>query len=68
MIVVGNFSGFGEISFHKDNDDYINAIVSIGGSDVIGGNTVYYSGINMKNIGKNYIPSHLNMAGFRRLF
>ena len=52
MIVIGNFSGSGEIPIHKDSDDYINTIVSIGGNDVIGGSTVYYSGNSMKNIGK----------------
>ena len=51
MIVVGNFQGHGEIPLHKDNDDYINAIVSIGGTNVEGGNTVYYTGTDMKNLG-----------------
>ena len=52
MIVVGDFSGSGEIPLHKDNDDHINAIVSFGENHIEGGMTVYYSGINTKNVGK----------------
>ena len=48
MIVVGDFSGTGYIPLHTDKDDYINAIVSIGNSEVSGGSTVYYSGKNNK--------------------
>ena len=52
MIVVGDFSGTGEILLHKDNDDHINAIVYVGENKIIGGMTVYYSGINAKNVGE----------------
>ena len=52
MIVVGDFSGHGEIPLHRDNDDYINAIVSFGDNKIKGGSTVYYSGANVKIVGK----------------
>ena len=41
MIVVGDFSGTDYITLHTDKDEYINAKVSIGNSEVSGGSTVY---------------------------
>ena len=51
MIVVGDFTGSGEIPLHFDSNDYINAIVSIGDKQIIGGNTVYYDGTTPKKPG-----------------
>ena len=52
MIVVGYFSGNGEIPLHKDNDDHINAIASIGNNMIEGGKYIYYLEVNMKYEGK----------------
>ena len=52
MIVVGNFKGSGVIPLHKDTDDYITALVSIGDSEIVGGNTTYYSGKDINMCGK----------------
>ena len=52
MIVVGDFTGHGEIPLHFDTDDYINAIVSIGDKKVVGGGTVYFVGISAKHPGR----------------
>ena len=60
MIVVGDFSGTGEIPLHKDNDDHINAIVSVGENKIKGGMTVYYSGINAKDVGEKKQSVHFN--------
>ena len=49
IIVVGDFSGNGETPLHKDNDNHINAIVSVGENKIKGGMTVYYSGVNANN-------------------
>ena len=58
MIVVGDFSGGGQIPLHKDNDDHINAIVSIGDNKIKGGRTIYYSGVKMKDLGKKERAVH----------
>ena len=50
MIVVGDFSGTREIPLNKEQDDHVNAIVSIGYNVIEGGMTVYYSGVNMKHV------------------
>ena len=55
MIVVGGFSGTKEIPLHKDNDDHINTIVSIGNNVTEGGMTVYYSGVNIKHVGVHIV-------------
>ena len=52
MIVVGDFSGEGEIPLHKDNNDHINAIFSVGDNNIKGGRIIYYSGVKMKDIVK----------------
>ena len=60
MIVVGDFSGEGEIPLHKDNDDHINAIVSIGDNNIDGGKTIYYSGLKMEDVGEKQRAVHFH--------
>ena len=65
MIVVSDFSGGGQIPLHKDNDNHINAIVSIGDNDIKGGKTIYYSGVKMKDVGEKKGKFTLNMGVYK---
>jgi hypothetical protein len=45
----------GSIPVHIENDDHVNAILTLGDIAVGGGSTVYYDGTNRKDVGKEYL-------------
>ena len=49
MVVAGNLETTGQMPTHIDEDDYINAIISLGDNPIHGGEMYYCDGISKKN-------------------
>ena len=51
FVLVGSSDNDGKMPPHLDNDDHINAIVSVGDSNISGGATQYYNGVSKSDKG-----------------